>query len=132
MSVFSIGANVCGLAYVPPFKNQIINLGSYCGITPNRLLSAVKFQSTMFKIGDEVVCIDDSHQTHPTLKKGEKYIIRGFRKLTGGLYLVGIKLPNATDGEIGHNQNRFQKVDWVDELLRKLMSEVQADELVSA
>jgi hypothetical protein len=86
----------------------------------------------MFKIGDEVVCINDSNQDYPTLKKGEKYIIRGFRKSTGGLYLVGIKLPNTYDGEIGHKQTRFKKVDWVDELLCKLMSEVEYDELVSA
>lgn len=86
----------------------------------------------MFKIGDEVVCVNDSNQDYPTLVKGKTYIIRGFRKMTGGLYLVGIILPMAYDGEIGHRQSRFTKVDWVEEVLRKLMEEVEADELVDA
>jgi len=86
----------------------------------------------MFKIGDEVVCINDSNQDYKTLVKGTTYTIRGFRKSTGGLYLVGIILPMADDEEIGHRQKRFTKVDWVEELLCKLMSEVEADELESA
>jgi hypothetical protein len=86
----------------------------------------------MFKIGDEVVCINDTNQDYPTLVKGTTYTIRGFREMTGGLYLVGIILPIAYDGEIGHRQNRFTKVDWVEELLCKLMSEVEDDELVDA
>lgn len=86
----------------------------------------------MFKIGDEVVCINDNNQKYQVLKKGERYTIRGFRRLTGGLLLVGITLPNAYDGEIGHGQDRFKKIDWVEELLCKLMAEVEADELVSA
>jgi hypothetical protein len=86
----------------------------------------------MFKIGDEVVCINDTNQKYKVLKKGERYIIRGFRKSTGGFLLVGIILPRAYDGEIGHRQDRFKKVDWVEELLCKLISDVEADELVSA
>ena len=84
----------------------------------------------MFYIGQKVVCINDKQlNSFPVggIKEGEIYTVE--RDLGFAVYLKEVKAPST-----GHyNVNRFRKVDdeWVEELLCKLMSEVEADELVS-
>lgn len=80
----------------------------------------------MIKVGDKVVCIDDKNQLYGGLVEGEIYEVVAVKERTGGLMLIGF-------GNIWHKGYRFRKVDtdWVDELLCKLIEEVEADELVS-
>jgi len=94
------------------------------------LLCAVKFQSTMFKIGQEVVCI--KADADGDLKKGEIYTVVDIRLSTGGLKLLETRCTGAYSGYF--KPDRFIPVDnsWVDELLCKLIEEVESDELVSA
>lgn len=85
----------------------------------------------MFSTGQKVVCINDKQlNSFPVgkLKEGEIYTVE--KDLGYAIYLIEVKAPVT-----GHyNVNRFRKVDdnWVEELLCKLMSEVEADELVPA
>ena len=85
----------------------------------------------MFKVGQKVVCI----KVNPlrTLKEGEIYTVIAVRSSTGG---VKLKEQESTDPySSGYfAEYRFRPVDdtWVEEILGKLMSEVEADELVSA
>ncbi len=85
----------------------------------------------MFKIGQKIVCV----KVNPlkTLKEGEIYTVIDVRVSTGG---VKLKEQEATDPHSSgyFAEWRFRPVDdsWVEELLYKLMSEVEADELVSA
>jgi hypothetical protein len=90
----------------------------------------------MFKVGQKVVCINNKpigyniyNESLTKLKEKEIYTIEGFT--SSGIRLKEVKSSHP-DG--GYNANRFRKVDddWVEELLYKLMSEVEADELVSA
>lgn len=85
----------------------------------------------MFNVGQKVVCINDKQlNSCPVggLKEGEIYTVE--EDLGYAIYLKEVKAPCT-----GHyNANRFRKVDdiWVEELLCKLIEEVEADELVSA
>ncbi len=85
----------------------------------------------MFNIGQKVVCINCKQlNSFPVggLKEGEIYTVE--RDLGFAVYLKEVKAPST-----GHyNSNRFRKVDddWVEELLCKLIEEVEAEELVSA
>lgn len=62
----------------------------------------------MFRIGDEVVCVDDTNQVseRPLVNK-RTYIVSG-RAGNCGLYLHGV-VNRGGDWE-GHNPNRFRKV----------------------
>lgn len=85
----------------------------------------------MFKIGQKVVCI----KANPTkdLVEGEIYTITEIK-----MSVEGVKVAEAKSSKIDGNGYfyywRFREIDdtWVERLLCKLMSEVEADELVSA
>lgn len=93
------------------------------------MLCAVKFQSTMFKIGQKVVCI--KADSDGDLKQDEIYTIHSFTANGSGVNLVEVK-PSTKNP--GFWIWRFRKIDdtWVEELLCKLIEEVEAEELVSA
>jgi hypothetical protein len=84
----------------------------------------------MFKVGQKVVCI--KADADGDLKKGEIYTVIAVRSSTGGVMLAEAKCTGNYSGYF--RPDRFRPVDdiWVDELLCKLMSKVEADELVSA
>lgn len=69
--------------------------------------------------------------------KGHIYTIRAFTP-TQTILLEEIVNPpiHLMDGfrESGYNQSRFRPIEtqWVDELLERIVQEVEADELVSA
>ena len=84
----------------------------------------------MFKIGQKVVCIKPD--ADGDLKKGKIYTVVDIRLLTGGLKLLETRCTG--DSYSGYfKPDRFRPVDnsWVDELLCKLIEEVETDELVS-
>ena len=90
----------------------------------------------MFKVGQKVVCINNKpigyniyNESLTKLKEKEIYTIEGFTSS-----VIRLKEVKSSHPDGGYNANRFRKVDdeWVEELLYKLMSEVEADELVSA
>ncbi len=84
---------------------------------------------TMFKIGQKVVCI--KADADGDLKDKEIYTIHSFTAGGSGVNLVEVEpsTPNA-----GFWAWRVRAIDdkWVEELLCKLMSEVEVDDLVSA
>ena len=83
----------------------------------------------MFKKGEKVVCIQPD--SDGDLKKDELYTIRSFTYGGRGVNLVEVKpsTPNA-----GFWIWRFRKINdtWAEELLCKLVSDVETDELVLA
>ena len=83
----------------------------------------------MLKIGQKVVCIEPDYFGY--LQKDEIYIIRGFCFNGQGLHLKGIYPIENMDN--GFWINRFRPIDdsWVEEILCKLLEEVEVDELVS-
>ena len=85
----------------------------------------------MFKTGQKVVCINANGSQN--LVENEIYtVVRCWDDGAGGALLLKEVEPNF--GHYAFFPHRFRKVDddWVEELLCKLMSEVEADELVSA
>ncbi|HOK13899.1 MAG TPA: hypothetical protein PK007_03120 [Candidatus Kapabacteria bacterium] len=84
----------------------------------------------MFKVGQKVVCINANGTVY--LKEKEIYTVIGFHEQ----YPDAVLLAEGKNdiGRKGFWQWRFREIDdsWVEELLCKLMSEVEADELVSA
>ena len=84
----------------------------------------------MFKIGQKVVCIKETPSG--SVKEGEIYTVSwvGNCRYTGE---VGIRLIETTpaNGKLNFSYWRFREVNegWVEELLCKLISEVEADEL---
>ena len=90
----------------------------------------------MFKIGQKVVCINNEplgynvfNSCLAKLKVGDIYTVIGTEST--GLQLKEVKSRHPLGS---FDKSRFRPIDnsWVDELLCKLMSEVEADELVSA
>jgi hypothetical protein len=85
----------------------------------------------MFKRGQKVVCINDKikHSNRPlgALRKDEIYTVIGMDGVA--VWLEEIKAP--VTGHYYAERFRLVETDWVEELLCKLMSEVEADELVS-
>ena len=83
----------------------------------------------MFKIGQKVVCINANQiNVNPVgkLRKNEIYTIE--RDLGYAVYLKEIKAPHT-----GHyNVNRFRLIDdnWTEEILCKLLEEVEQEKLV--
>ena len=87
----------------------------------------------MFKIGQKVVCI----KAVDVLTEDEIYTISWIGKSHDNkpaVRLVEVKHSRHSEGLTNFYAWRFREIDdtWVDELLYKLMSEVEADELVSA
>ena len=81
----------------------------------------------MFKAGQKVVFIKGSE----TLIINEVYTIKEIIYNGAGVTLFEV---NPITFSVGFHIWRFRSIDdnWVEELLCKLMSEVEADELVSA
>ena len=95
----------------------------------------------MFKIGQKVVCINDRNQINDTIlgtlnpvKKDYIYTIRKINNTGGLMFEEFIQGYHFSGEEAGFKSSRFKPLqnDWVEYLLCKLMSEVEADELVSA
>ena len=80
----------------------------------------------MFKVGQKIVCI----KVNPTkdLVKGEIYTVTDVRLETGGVKLKEIATSNRNCSGY-FSEWRFRPIDntWVEELLCKLISEVEAD-----
>jgi hypothetical protein len=82
----------------------------------------------MFKVGQKVVCIKATQSG--SVKDGEIYTVSwvGNCRYTGE---AGIRLKETTptNGKLNFSVWRFREVDenWVDDLLCKLMSEVDVD-----
>ena len=85
----------------------------------------------MFKQGQKVVCINDKikHTDRPlgVLRKDEIYTVICMDGV--GVWLEETKAP--VTGHYYAERFRLVETDWVDELLCKLIEEVEADELVS-
>lgn len=86
--------------------------------------------------GQRVLCIDDRNQMAgcgPDVKEGEVYIIRGFSKVTTGLYLEGMYLDEIEPGvERAYLRRRFRPVDednFVEELLARIEEKVEQEHL---
>lgn len=93
------------------------------------MLCAVKFQRIMFKIGQKVVCINAEAGWLDGVKElveGEVYTVNHIIEQINN---VGV---NGVSG--CWNASRFRPLNdvWVEEILCKLIEEVEADELVSA
>ena len=84
----------------------------------------------MFKVGQKVVCIKATQSG--SVKEGEIYTVKavGFNYE----YWVQLEETKPSWGHVNFSAWRFRKVEteWVDELLCKLIEEVEAGELVSA
>lgn len=84
----------------------------------------------MFKVGQKVVCIEGTPSG--SVKEGKIYTFVGYSRV----HPQGVLLKEAKSkhGDAGFWEHRFRPVDdtWVDELLCKLIEEVEVDELVSA
>lgn len=94
----------------------------------------------MFKIGQKVVCINDSNQVNCTVigklikvKRDTIYTIREINSIGGLLFQEFIQCHHYDGSEAGFNPNRFKPLEdnWVNELLCKIISEVENNELVS-
>ncbi len=85
----------------------------------------------MFKVGQKVVCIESSTNGIKNVIKGEIYTVEKYSN--NGIGVI-VKEAISQFIENGFWEHRFRSIenDWVEELLCKLMSEVEADELVSA
>ena len=85
----------------------------------------------MFKQGQKVVCINDKMKHHDrpldALRKDKIYTVIGMDGV--GVWLEEIKAPIT--GHYYAERFRLVDTDWVEELLCKLIEEVEADELVS-
>lgn len=93
----------------------------------------------MFKVGQEVVCIDntprdnrpETKEAMSKIKEGKVYVIREiFDAAATAIALEGVISPysNKFKREIGYKADRFRPVDthlWVEELLDELVDEVE-------
>lgn len=89
----------------------------------------------MFKIGEKVVCIDDSEGFASGLKTltiHEIYTIKSIRSCTGALTFKEIEAPYLSSGF--YSANRFRKLDYqfTENLLAKIKEEVFNDEVAHA
>lgn len=84
----------------------------------------------MFKIGDTVLCIDDTNQKFNVLKKDKEYIVRGLCCFGLGIYVEGIYLMTILNGEeLGHKAERFRiSKTWANNLLNNISFEVDSSE----
>lgn len=90
----------------------------------------------MFKVGQKVVCINNKpiynsifNASLIKLKEGEIYTVK--LATYDGLLLNEVKSSHPT-GEFRIDRFRPINDDWVDELLSKIIEEVETDELLSA
>lgn len=83
----------------------------------------------MFKVGQKVVCIKATQSG--SVKEGEIYTVKavGFNYE----YWVRLEEANPSQGYVNFSAWRFREIEteWVEELLCKLIEEVEADESVS-
>lgn len=101
----------------------------FCHHYTKPMLCAVKFQRIMFKIGQKVVCIN-----------AEAGWLDGVKELVEGeIYTVNHIIEQINNVGVNGvsgcwNASRFRPLNdgWVEEILCKLIEEVEADELVSA
>lgn len=84
----------------------------------------------MFKVGQKVVCINAKGTSY--LVENEIYTVIGFHENFPDAVLLAEGRNDI--GRKGFWKWRFREIDdsWVEELLCKLIEEVEADELVSA
>jgi len=86
------------------------------------------------KIGDKVICVDDSSQMGdgPGVVHGEIYTVRGFRPSTGGVYLEEIELEMQGNEERAFFRWRFRVLEtqWAEEVLNEIVQLVEREELV--
>ena len=84
----------------------------------------------MFKIGQKVVCIESSTISTINVVKGKTYTVIGYSEW----HPQGVMLKEAISNpaEVGFWEHRFRPIDdkWVEELLCKILEEVEQDELV--
>ena len=97
----------------------------------------------MFKVGQKVVCIDDTPRSGQVLigfipKKGVTYTIRDIyesKKQPGQIALILEEIINKIHPSLGHERGfyawRFKPVDdWAEEILSKIAEEVEEETLV--
>ena len=85
----------------------------------------------MFKIGEKVVCIDDSigfASGLKTLKLNEIYTIKSIRSSTGALAFKEIEAPLTSSGY--YSAHRFRKLDYdfAENILNKIKEELCIDQ----
>lgn len=92
----------------------------------------------MFKIGQKVVCIDDSRIVKGAeIKCGEIYTIKDMFEQDGTLGLFFYEINNGAirgyPNFWGYSAKRFRPVDdmWSDDILSKIIEEVETEELVT-
>ena len=89
----------------------------------------------MFKIGEKVVCIDDSEGFSSGLKTliiNEIYTIKSIRSCTAALAFNEINAPYDSSGF--YSANRFRKLDYsfAENVLAKIKEEFFNDEVAHA
>ena len=94
----------------------------------------------MIEIGQKVVCIDDSFR-HINLpenfippKKDEMYTVREIYEHPNGVIAITVEeiindIGPKLGREIGFNIDRFRPLDWVEDILEKIKSEIIIDEI---
>ena len=83
----------------------------------------------MFKIGQKVVCVNANGSHH--LIEGEIYTVTG--TVAHIPKTVAIKEAKPNEGTVGFWEWRFRATvdnNWVEEVLHKILEEVEQDELV--
>lgn len=85
----------------------------------------------MFKIGEKVVCVETSTNGIINVIEGEVYTIE--RYSAGGFGVI-VKEAISEYIDNGFWIHRFRKIDksWTEEVLSKLIEEINADELIDA
>ena len=91
----------------------------------------------MFRVGQKVVCIDDSNQCTETIEspisdvvvKSKTYEVRGYSYI-GGLLLKGVFAGFHFSGkEAGFKTSRFRKIEldynFVEEIIKKVQPQKQ-------
>lgn len=101
----------------------------------------------MFKIGQEIVCVDDTlnpkAKKHPNLKwikKGKHYTIRDIYESLTHPGIIAILLEEIVNSvyvfnrEIGYNSDRFKPIDmieesveWSESILEKIEQEIETE-----
>lgn len=84
----------------------------------------------MFKKGEKVVCVSTSKNGIVNVIKGNTYTVEGYSPDNG----IGVIVKEAISSHItnGFYEHRFKKVEyqWIDEILDRIIEEVESEELV--
>lgn len=85
-----------------------------------------------FKIGEKVVCVDDSEGNSSgikSLKKGEIYTIKSIRKITGALSFNEVEAPIDSSGF--YSSYRFRKLDHAhtERICAEIIESLKVEEL---